>query len=119
MFTTMNYKTKKNIDNIIDKAINYKPDGFDPSRDIEDYEALNKYVVNHNIKRPSYGREIWQSICSVSSSIREALEYWNLCWFQNGDDVYTFCFPIFNGEEAYEEIPAPTEENFLGYVWEA
>lgn len=119
MMTTMNYKTKENIDYAIAAVIEAKIDGFDPTRDIEDFEALDKYVVNHNIKRPSYGREIWQSICSVASSIREALEYWNLCWFQNGDDVYTFCFPAFNGEEAYEEIPAPTEENFLGYVWEA
>ena len=119
MMTTMNYKTKENIDYAINAVLDAKIDGFDPIRNIEDYDALNKYVVNHSVKRPSYGREIWQSICSVASSIREALEYWNLCWFQNGDDVYTFCFPAFNGEEAYEEIPAPTEENFLGYVWEA
>lgn len=119
MFTTMNMNTKIAIDNTITEVIEAKIDGFDPTRDIEDYEALDKYCINHQIKRPSYGREIWQSICSVASSIREALEYWNLCWFQNGDDVYTFCFPAFNGEEAYEEIPAPTEENFLGYVWEA
>lgn len=117
--TTMNYKTKENIDYTISAVLDAKIDGFDPTRDIEDFEALDKYVVNHNIKRPSYGREIWQSICSVSSSIREALEYWNLCWFQNGEGVFQFCFPTFNGEEAYEEIPAPTEENFLGYVWEA
>lgn len=121
MITTTNYKTIMAIDNAIFDIITVdtKPDTFDPIHNIEDYEALDKYVLNHDIKRPSYGREIWQAISSVTSSIREALEYWNLCWFKNGEGVYRFWFPTFSGEESYEEIPAPTEENFLSYVWEA
>lgn len=117
---TINYNTKSAIDNRINRIIYAKPaTGFDPVHDIEDFEALDKYCLNHQVKRPSYGREIWQAILAHTLTIREALEYWNLCWFQNGEGVYQFQFPPFNGEEEYEEVPAPTEENFLGYVWEA
>lgn len=116
---TMNYKTKNAIDNRIDGLIYAEPaTSFDPIHDIEDFEALNKYVVNHEVKRPSYGREIWQAILAHTISIRQALEYWNLCWFQDWEGVYQFQFPPFNGDYEVDEIPAPTEENFLGYIWE-
>ena len=79
------------------------------------------YLMSMTLEKGKSGNSIKDFVEQFRKNmfIKEALEYWNLCWFQNGDDVYTFCFPTFNGEEAYEEIPAPTEENFLGYVWEA